>query len=517
MSVLRIVSALFLVPFFLGGGSLRAAERVGQGIVVLYEFEEGKGDTVHDRSGVGTPVDLKIETPKAVTWKDGAIEIHGSALIVSPQSAAKVSDAVKRSNEITIEAWLKPAALNQSGPARIVSLSRDPNARNFTLGQDNDFYDVRFRTPNTDANGNPSTSSPKKSLETRLTHVIYTRDGRGMATVYLDGKQVASKSVSGNLKNWDSNFRLSLGNEVTKDRPWKGEFHLVAIYERALSPQQVQQNFQAGPGAETASNREMSVADAKARHFQKDVAPILAKHCLECHDSAIKKGDLDLSVKTAAFQGGESGKAIVPGKVSDSPLWEYVASNDMPKDRAPLSDQEKDVLKKWIADGAVWEPEVIDPANYRHSAESGQVWIQRLTIPEYIATVRAATGVDISKEANDLLPKDLRADGFSNTAYNLGVDLKHVEAYGQLASIIVDRMDIRKFAGRFSKSKKLSTDDTMRDHVAAMGKWLLRGPLDQRDINVYSGIATTVASAGGDFEEANRYMIEAMLQSPRFL
>ena len=58
-------------------------------------------------------------------------------------------------------------------------------------------------------------------------------------------------------------------------------------------------------------------------------------------------------------------------------------------------------------------------------------------------------------------------------------------------------MDILKFAGRFSKSRKLSTDATMREFVAAMGKWLLRGPLDQQEEANYSGIATTVASAGG--------------------
>ena len=83
--------------------------------------------------------------------------------------------------------------------------------------------------------------------------------------------------------------------------------------------------------------------------------------------------------------------------------------------------------------------------------------------------------------------------------------------------MIVGKLDVLKFASRFSKSRKLSTDDTMRDHVAAMGKWLLRGPLSREEINKYSGIATTVASAGGDFEEAMRYIIEGMLQSPRFV
>ena len=36
--------------------------------------------------------------------------------------------------------------------------------------------------------------------------------------------------------------------------------------------------------------------------------------------------------------------------------------------------------------------------------------------------------VDIAAEARKVLPPDLRADGFSNTAYNLTVDLEHVQA-----------------------------------------------------------------------------------------
>ncbi|GIT31812.1 MAG: hypothetical protein Ct9H300mP1_38580 [Planctomycetaceae bacterium] len=55
----------------------------------------------------------------------------------------------------------------------------------------------------------------------------------------------------------------------------------------------------------------------------------------------------------------------------------------------------------------------------------------------------------------------MRADGFSNTAYNLGVDLKHIEAYAKLAAITVERMNVLKFTARFSRSRKLSTDDTM--------------------------------------------------------
>ena len=125
--------------------------------------------------------------------------------------------------------------------------------------------------------------------------------------------------------------------------------------------------------------------------------------------------------------------------------------------------------------------------------------MQRLTVDEYIETVRSAVGVDIAKEAHELLPPDLRADGFSNTAYNLNVDLKHVEAYAQLAELIVERMDVLKFAGRFSKSRSLNTDATARKFVADVGEWLLRGPLDDREVTNYSGILTAVASAGGSY------------------
>lgn len=511
------IAFLGLSLFLTAAPAQQTPGRVDRGLVVLYDFAEGSGQTVHDRSGVGTPLDLVIEKSTGVRWSKGVLTVESAASIASAQPASKIIDAVKKSNAITIEAWLKPASNSQSGPARIVSVSADTSQRNVTLGQDMDFYDVRLRATGSDNNGLPSTASPAKSIQPKLTHVVFSRDAAGTAIIYIDGKQVASKKVNGNFGNWDGKHRLSLANEVTKERPWLGELHLVAVYDRALSANEVQQNFGAGVQTKPAAPPSVAVAQAPTSAFDTQIAPLFAKHCLECHDSAIKKGGLDLSRKTAALAGGESGKVITPGKASDSLLWASVDSGEMPKDRPPLSAGEKAALRKWLDSGAGWSVEVIDPAIYLHEGHAGEIWVQRLTIPEYIETVRSAVGVDIAKEARELLPPDLRADGFSNTAYNLNIDLKHVEAYGRLAEIIVSRMDVAKFAARFSKSRSLSTDDTMRDHVAAMGKWLLRGPLDKREIDVYSGIATTVSSASGSFEDAMRYIVEAMLQSPRFV
>jgi len=488
-------------------------QRARSGLLALYDFADAEGDIVRDRSGNGQALDLKISQPAAVRRRHGALTVRSQTMIASDDPAKKIIDAVKLTDELSIEAWVQPANTDQEGPARIVTLSKDAGERNFTLGQQRDAYDVRLRTTKTNTNGIPSISTPTKSLTTALTHVVYTRSRFGKARIYLDGQEVSQGDVSGSMDNWDDSFRLAIGNELSSDqRLWQGTYHLVAVYNLGLSESEVQQNYRDGV---TSRQIAANPPDPKAHHFETRIAPLLANHCLECHDSPSKKGGLDLSRKATVFAGGETGPALVLGKSAESLLWEAVESDEMPQDRPPLSSDEKQRLKKWIDDGAVWSLDVIDPAAYRNEGDNRN-WVRRLTVPEYIATVRTSVGVDIAKEAREILPPELRADGFSNTAYNLNVDLKHVEAYGKLAEIIVDRMDTVTFAGRFSGSQKF-TDDDMGELVSKMGEWLLRGPLDKHDVITYRGISTTVAGAGGNFDEAVRYMIAAMLQSPRFV
>ncbi|MBW3598025.1 MAG: hypothetical protein KY475_12200, partial [Planctomycetes bacterium] len=93
------------------------------------------------------------------------------------------------------------------------------------------------------------------------------------------------------------------------------------------------------------------------RRFETEVAPLLVQRCVECHGPQAKKGRLDLSRKETALAGGESGKAIVPGKSDESLLWHYVESDEMPKGRTALSDAQKRLLREWINAGAPWTRE----------------------------------------------------------------------------------------------------------------------------------------------------------------
>ena len=496
----------------LGQSSL---QRVANGLQVLYEFNAASGNTVRDTSGAGDPIHLKIDNPKNARRENGALRITGQALIRSGRPATRLIQAVKRSREISIEAWLTPDNKTQAGPARIVTLSSDSVNRNFTLGQEKDQYVVRLRSTATSDNGIPTTESPKV-VKTKLTHVVYTRDRGGATRIYIDGKSVAQATVGGTLANWKDNFELAIGDELVGGRLWNGSIHLVAIYNRDLQNREVQQNFRAGPNATTSPREAQIVQSANANLFQHKIAPLLSKHCLECHDTATNQGGLNLARKKPAMGQSDNGQAIVAKRATDSLVWQSIQQDEMPHDRPPLSPDEKRIVKQWIDGGAEWAFDFIDPAIYSHGGRTNENWLQRLTVTEYIETVRAVLGVDISAEAKATLPADMRADGFSNTAYNLNVDLQHVDAYAKLARVAVSRLDTRAFAKRF-RAKLSFTDKDMRGLISEMGPWILRGPLNEDEVVLYRGISTTVASAGGELDDAIGYVIQAMLQSPRFL
>jgi hypothetical protein len=226
-------------------------QRVTAGLQVLYTFEEGKGKTVHD-SGVGKPLNLKVEEG-AVKWIPGGLRIREKTLVATPERkpATKIIAACKDSNELSIEAWVKPANATQSGPARIVTLSLNPSNRNFTLAQDHKHYQIRLRTTKKDKNGTHYALEAGEVATDDLSHLVYTRDASGTARFYVNGDQVGYGQVPGDFDHWDDGYRFGLGNEVEgtepdKPRFWQGELHLVAIYSRALKPDEVSQNFEAG-------------------------------------------------------------------------------------------------------------------------------------------------------------------------------------------------------------------------------------------------------------------------------
>lgn len=92
--------------------------------------------------------------------------------------------------------------------------------------------------------------------------------------------------------------------------------------------------------------------------FNRDVRPILAAKCYACHgpDGDKRKADLRLDVRADAVK-----EAIKPGKPEASAFWQRITTHDTdevmppPSSPKPLNDAEREVFRRWIAEGAEYE------------------------------------------------------------------------------------------------------------------------------------------------------------------
>jgi len=132
--------------------------------------------------------------------------------------------------------------------------------------------------------------------------------------------------------------------------------------------------------AATATPRSDVNKPANIVSYLKEVRPILAQHCYQCHgpDEAVRKGKLRLDRKEEAFAERKTQHAIVPGDLPGSLVWERISSTDEsqrmpPEGSQALTPKQIDTLKNWIEQGASWDehwslippikpsvPEVID-------------------------------------------------------------------------------------------------------------------------------------------------------------
>jgi hypothetical protein len=142
--------------------------------------------------------------------------------------------------------------------------------------------------------------------------------------------------------------------------------------------------------------------------FNQHIRPILSDKCFACHgtDSKKRKAGLRLDEAESALKPNDEGvPAIKPGDANASGLWQRVISNDEeevmppPKTNKPLSAQEKELLKRWIEQGAPFQ---------RHWAFEAPVKVEpppavgaRNPIDQFVRARLAAERLAHSPEADD--------------------------------------------------------------------------------------------------------------------
>lgn len=153
-----------------------------------------------------------------------------------------------------------------------------------------------------------------------------------------------------------------------------------------------------------------------AINFNRDIRPILSENCFYCHgqDGNKRQADLQLNVRQAAIDFG----AIVPGKPESSSIIERIHATDPsvqmppPNSNRRVSEEQKQLLAKWIAAGANYETHwaFVNPVRPADPVVKNESWV-RNSIDRFVLAKLETEGLAPSPEADRAtLIKRLHAD-----------------------------------------------------------------------------------------------------------
>ena len=142
--------------------------------------------------------------------------------------------------------------------------------------------------------------------------------------------------------------------------------------------------------------------------FNRDIRPLLGKHCTACHGGVKNAGKISFIYRDKALAKGKSGRpAIVPGRPEESEVIARILSKDpdevMPKpDHGPrLNEKEISLLRRWIAEGAEWSEHwsFVPPKEPARPTLRNPAWA-REPLDEFILAGLEAEGLPPSPEAS---------------------------------------------------------------------------------------------------------------------
>jgi len=270
--------------------------------------------------------------------------------------------------------------------------------------------------------------------------------------------------------------------------------------------------------------------------YLKEIKPLLRKSCYSCHGQEKQEAGLRLDVRKHAFQGGDGGPVVIPGKAGTSSLLVLVAGLDedrgrMPPDGegTPLTEEEVAILRSWVDQGASWPEGVDEVATSDHWAfqplrrpELPKVkhgdWV-RNPIDRFVLARLEKEGLRPSPAANrstlirrlsidllGLLPSpdqvedflaDTRPDAYERLVEEVLQSRHYGERWGR------HWLDLARYADSDGYEK-----DRVRPHAWRYRNWVIEAlnkdmPFDQFSINQIAG--DMVPAAGIDVRVASGF------------
>ncbi|MEE3371780.1 MAG: DUF1549 domain-containing protein, partial [Planctomycetota bacterium] len=384
------------------------------------ESPQGKVATWSDRSGRGNHV-----TQTDPSLQPAQVDIDGRPAIRFTNSKLERNQLIGfLSGEQTFQIFLvMQAALQQEGSPRILDLTSigtsgiySNKRKGFWVGYEDYALDPKAKGHlrvgvNVGAEG--AADQVAWDGQRHLVEAVYAGNQRW--ALYQDGTAAGHGRYRGDVGflGFARGSKLSLGHHYGKQESehfFQGDLFEVLIFDHAMTTQQQQQvgrylseKYQL-PSSYTKPAPEPLV-------FEQHIQPLLSQRCADCHGTEKPQSGLNLVEVLGLFRGGSSGPAIVPGNAQQSILLHIAGAKEMPPQDSgePLSNQEIELIRRWIDEGATTR-EPVDLVALANENKTEHWAFQRLRTPDIPGP---ATGQSVNHPIDRFIGRKLAAKNIS--------------------------------------------------------------------------------------------------------
>ncbi len=187
-----------------------------------------------------------------------------------------------------------------------------------------------------------------------------------------------------------------------------------------------------------------------------NLKPFLEKHCTDCHDGEVQKGDLRLDTLSFDPTNADNAKKWIT-------IYERVDSGEMPPKKKP-----RPVETDRVAFMNSLKQDLVTAEAARQKAE-GRVVLRRLNRNEYQNTLHDILGVEV--DLKGLLPEDTTSLGFDNIGAALSVSSVLMERYLMAADTALDAILVKTKKPELQKWHLSMMPNNIRTPESNKGKW----------------------------------------------
>lgn len=242
-----------------------------------------------------------------------------------------------------------------------------------------------------------------------LLEVVYS--GEQQFEILVDGQTEQRAMFNGkHFLGFRDYVTLALGQHFglqDSEATWfQGDVSELLLYQRPLTtPERL------ALGRHLSNKYSLTTSFESPPLFERDIAPILATHCFECHGEDTREAGLDLRTVSSMLHGGEAGPVIVRGHPEHSELFAMLHAGTMPPEDFPqMPADDINLIERWIrADAPAEEQVVIDRPPPLVTDEDRRHWAWQMPNPQTPPTVQQEDRV--RNDIDRFLLAQLEAEG----------------------------------------------------------------------------------------------------------